>query len=465
MSVRHSQALASGSLILLFACLTGCSSDPGASNSPVTVTPTTPAVTGVSYYVSPTGNDTASGLSTSAPFKTLAKAAGLTLPGDTVNIMTGTYTNGTSTAPVLEISRPGSANGYITYQAAAGQSPVLSFNGWAGVQVDPTAAYIVVQGLTITGNNDNVTLAQAQQYQSVPGGHPELNGNCFSIDGRNPTTAARPNHIQVLNNVIGKCGGAGFSSIEADYITLSGNTVYNSAWYSAYGTSGISMLNDWNSDSSTGYKMIVTGNRIYNNQEFIPWVSAGKITDGEGIIIDTNNNATTSDGSVLTAYTGRTLIANNVINANGSAAIEVFKSGHVDVVSNSTYGNVLTAADTGRGEMNANLASDVNVIDNIFYSAKSQNPLTVGTCTSCYFNYNLYFNGTNSPTTFNGANDVIADPLYVLPNPTDPSTANLKVGAGSPAIDSGTSYLAPLTDYAGKPRPQGKAFDRGAFEQ
>ncbi len=445
--------------------MVGCTSSSTASTTPPVVTPPISSVTGTNYYVSGTGNDSADGLTAATAFKTLAKAAGLTQAGDTVNIMNGTYANGTSSNPVLEISRPGSANGYITYKAAAGQSPVISFNGWAGIQVDPTAAYIVVQGLTVTGNNDNVTLAQAQQYQLVPASHPELNGNCVSIDGRRPTTSARPNHIQILNNVVGKCGGAAISSIEGDYITIAGNTVYNSAWYSAYGASAISMLNDWNSDSSTDYKMFVVGNRIYGNQEFIPWISAGKITDGEAVIIDTNNNSTTSDGSVLTAYTGRTLVANNVANGNGSAAFEVFKSAHVDVVNNSSYGNVITSAVTGRGEMNANLASDVNVINNIFYSTKGQNPVTVGTCTGCYFNYNLYFNGTNSPTSGNGPNDVIADPLYVLPNPTDLSTANLRVSSSSPAVDLGTSYLAPLTDFNGTGRPQGKAFDRGAYEQ
>jgi hypothetical protein len=128
----------------------------------------------------------------------------------------------------------------------------------------------------------------------------------------------------------------------------------------------------------------------------------------------------------------------------------------VDVVNISSYGNVITSADTGRGEMNTDIASDLNVINNIFYSTKRQNTLTVGTCTSCHFNYNTCFNGTNSPTTSNGPNDVIADPLYVPPHPTDLSTANPRVAAGSPAVYSGTSYLAPQTDFTGGGAPRAR---------
>lgn len=427
--------------------------------------PSNPHAKRTSYYVSPAGSDSANGLSPSTPFKTPQHAADITKPGDTVYLMTGTYTNGSSTGAVLQVSRAGTASSPITYTALAGNSPVISFNGWAGILVKPTAAYIVIKGLTILGNNDNVTLADAQKYELSPSSHPELNGNCVSIDGRHPTTSARPNHIQILNNVVGKCGGGGIVSIEADYLTISGNTVFDSAWYSAYGTSAISMLNDWNSDSSTGYKMIVTGNRLYDNEEYIPWIVQGKVTDGEGIIVDTNNNASTADGSKLTPYKGRTLIANNVIADDGSDAVEVFQSAHVDVVNNSTYGDVRNPAESGRGEMNMNRASDVNVVNNIFYATKGQNPLTVGTCTRCHVSYNLYYNGTNSPATMYGPHDMTADPLYKQPAPADPSKFDLSVRAASPAIDSGTSYLAPSTDINGTPRPQGHGYDRGAYER
>jgi hypothetical protein len=213
--------------------------------------------------------------------------------------------------------------------------------------------------------------------------------------------------------------------------------------------------------------MIVTGNRIFRNQEFIPWEAAGKITDGEGIIVDSTRNSAYQSSIPIAPYTGRTLIANNVIYTNGSSAIEVFESDHVDVVNNSSYQDIVTPALTGRGEMNLDQTSDVNVINNIFYSAVGQNPVTVvpGTTSSIVLNYNLYFGGTNTGDVPNGANDLVGNPLYVDPADANPLDVLLTVSSSSLAVGSGTSYLAPATDFTGNPRPGSKGYDRGAYQQ
>ena len=106
----------------------------------------------------------------------------------------------------------------------------------------------------------------------------------------------------------------------------------------------------------------------------IPVAGVGAITDGEGIIVDSTRNSAYQSSIPIAPYTGRTLIANNVVYANGSSAIEVFQSDHVDVVNNSSYLNVFTPILSGRGEMDLNQTSDVNVINNIFYCAPGQNP-------------------------------------------------------------------------------------------
>ena len=236
-------------------------------------------VTGKVYYVSGAGNDSADGLSTTTPLLTLQHAANLTQPGDTVYAMNGTFTNSNPSGDVLDISTPGTQSNWITYKAYPGQTPMLSFNGWEGVFLEPSAAYIEVNGFTIVGNNGNVTLAGAQA-QSTTNPDPAYNGNCIAADGRQGTATQRPHHLKILNNVISECGGGGIGTLQADYLTISGNTIYNTSWYAIYGTSGISTLGDWNSDSSTATKVFITGNRLYGNQEFIPWVNAGVITDG-----------------------------------------------------------------------------------------------------------------------------------------------------------------------------------------
>lgn len=58
-----------------------------------------------------------------------------------------------------------------------------------------------------------------------------------------------------------------------------------------------------------------------------------------------------------------------------------------------------------------------------------------------------------------------SNPLFV--DAGDSNLANVSLGLmiGSPGIDTGTSTLAPSTDFLGKSRPQGKGYDKGAYEQ
>jgi hypothetical protein len=434
------------------------------ANTTVTANYATP-VAAVTYYVSGTGSDSNDGLTQATAFLTLQHAANLTQPGDTVYVMNGTYSNSCPTCDVLEISTPGTPSAWITYEAYPGQSPVISFNGWEGILFVPTAAYIQVSGFTVVGNNYNVTLAQALA-QSYTNPDPIYNGNCIASDGRAGTPTVKPNHLKILNNTIYACGGGGIGTAQSDYVTISGNTIYDSAWYSIYGSSAISTWENWNADSNTGYKMIITGNRLLSNANLVPTLGSPVATDGEGIIVDSTRNSAYQPSIGLDPYIGRTYIANNVIYTNGSAAIEVFESNHVDVVNNSSYQDVYVPAVTGRGEMNVNEATDVNVFNNIFYSAAGQNPATVCcNSTQITLDYNIYFGGSNYAGTVSGPHDLTADPLYVDPADSNHLIVNLAVSPSSPAVASGTPNLAPTTDFAGNPRPGSKGYDRGAYQQ
>jgi hypothetical protein len=287
------------------------------------------------------------------------------------------------------------------------------------------------------------------------------------------------NHIQFLNNIVYNCSAAGLGG-SADYLTISGNTIYDSSWYTAYGTSAIDVGATYDTnpnDTTTPYRVIITDNIVYGNQEFIPWIGASPsphITDGEAIIIDSNLNSSYISGgspsSPYPAYSGRTLIANNVVYGNGSSAIEIFESAHVDIVNNSTYGNDLSPAEPGRGEVSLGNANDVNVYNNILYSPSGGNPLVMSSpCTACTADYNLTYGGTNSITagTLGTHNITAKDPLYVDPADTTPANVSLKLQSGSPAIGAGTTMLAPPTDIDGNPRPvtAGAKVTMGAYSQ
>nr|MDZ8234534.1 right-handed parallel beta-helix repeat-containing protein [Nostoc sp. ChiQUE02] len=401
--------------------------------------------TATTYYVSGTGNDKNSGLSTSSPFRTIQRAANLTGPGDTVFIMNGEYKNVGQSGSALYIKRSGKANAWIRYKAYPGHFPKIRHNVWSGIDLSKGVSYIEINGLEIIGNNANITLAYALSQKSNTS-NPLTNGSCINIDGRKGPV----HHINILNNKVHDCGSAGISVISADYVKVDNNTVYNNAWYSVYGCSGISFLKNWNSDDNRGYKMFATNNRVYNNRMYVPWISVGKITDGNGIIVD--NLKQGKNGP----YKGRTLVANNITYKNGGSGIHAHDSEHVDIVNNTAYLNQ-QSPELKKGQIYAGYSNDVKIFNNIVYGSAGKNANSNVKNTNVIYDYNLYPKGVVIAVM--GPHDIIADPQFV-----NTSIADFRVKATSQAIDSGYYWKDLKTDYAGNPRPAGSGYDRGAFE-
>jgi autotransporter-associated beta strand protein len=129
------------------------------------------AVTKLSYYVSPTGNDNNAG-TLAAPFATIAKAQTTATAGDVVYLRGGTYSSFTIASSdsnynyVHVLSKAG-----ITYQAYPGETPVFNFSSVpvnlraCGFRV--TGANVIVDGIVVTG---------------VPVGA-QKQSECFRIDG------------------------------------------------------------------------------------------------------------------------------------------------------------------------------------------------------------------------------------------------------------------------------------------
>src|SRR5580700_3547937 len=100
------------------------------------------------YYVSSEiGSNNNAGTSSTAPLATLQAAADRVLPGDTVEVMNGTYT-GPQGGDVVDITTSGTASAPITFEAAPGQTPVINTSGtWNGILVQ--ASYINIEGFTV----------------------------------------------------------------------------------------------------------------------------------------------------------------------------------------------------------------------------------------------------------------------------------------------------------------------------
>ncbi|HYD33729.1 MAG TPA: right-handed parallel beta-helix repeat-containing protein, partial [Methylophilaceae bacterium] len=88
-----------------------------------------PSSWAVTYYVSTTGSDANSGTSLSAPLRTINRAVGKALAGDTISIRGGTYRE-----EVSIYRNGGSAGKYLTIQAYGTEKPVIKgselVTGW-----------------------------------------------------------------------------------------------------------------------------------------------------------------------------------------------------------------------------------------------------------------------------------------------------------------------------------------------
>jgi parallel beta-helix repeat protein len=291
------------------------------------------------YYVSSgSGLSSNNGASASTPFATLQQAADVTQPGDKVEVLAGTYSADAATGYVLAVSRSGTAAAPITYEGYNGARPVISLpnGGVSAVQIN--ASYINFNGFELVGNAQSVSLAQAQSLAAQPGSgsNRTINNTGITVSWNgNPTIV---NHVSIQNNVVHDFGANGISAEQSDYITVQGNTVYDNGKYGPYGTSGVSLFGSHDSDGvTTGYKNFIVDNTIYGNQQLVGSYAIGNssITDGEGVLIDSNSNFET-DG---VQYKGSTLVANNVAYNNGGVGLGAYASSNVDFIGNTAYGN------------------------------------------------------------------------------------------------------------------------------
>lgn len=414
------------------------------------------------WFISPSGNDANAGISQQASFQSLAKADSKLAPGDTITVLDGTY-------PAGAITKSGKPDAWITVRARHRRKAIFSlaesarlnpgnpgveeWNGFGLVGV----SYIKLVGLSVQGWN--------------PTHAPVGSGSGISIQSCH--------HILVKDCRVSDCSGAGIGGspehwignqkIEGpeDFITIEDNEVSGCAYWCTYDTSGISL---WVARSAglgadpSGYNMVIRRNIVYDNANKV--AADGKpveaATDGNGIIIDT-----------FADYPYKTLVEGNLVYNNCGRGITATHSSNLTYRYNTCWHNCRNVLGVGSGgpwptgELEADAGDNVVVEDNI--AVANSNPwskaLILSAKTATIKNNLLV--GTNMVDKNvhpNESGTITADPKFVEPS-SDPTLADFRLQAGSPALGAADSAPAPSPDLAGTPRPHDAANDLGAYER
>lgn len=461
------------------------------------------AVSAAEYYVSAEIGDIANPGTLEAPFPRIQQAADKTEPGDTVFVMDGEYKNITSQSVldsrfVLQIRRSGTSDNWITYRNLPGHKPKLKFNSFGGIAV--WASYIKIQGFEIEGNLATYDFDRAFEKREDLGGggddEPCTEESCegdnqgvgIAID--NPPELEQggyPHHIIIEDNVVYNTTGGGISSIGADYLEIKDNLVYRTAWYSPRGQSGISVLTPRNFDDRQDvYRITITGNASHSSYNFFPCYCPPapffeRVSDGNGIILDRGDEIPEDADA---PYSGRYLVANNLVYNNGAMGINVLKTANVDVFNNTAYGNLVNPEiQFASAQIAVRESRSIRVYNNIAYTTGDRRAFLLddkSDASTIEFANNLAF-GDLAPDPDVPVAVVGLDPNFLRipefkPFGTPPIevglfddtdyhiSADFRVPSDSPAVDAGRDIAEIVDDIDHQPRPQITAYDIGAYE-
>lgn len=441
------------------------------------------------FYVSPSGTGT-DGLTEQTAFKKINDLYALTIPGDTVLVMNGTYTEPDFRAPVAYIDKSGRPDAYITYKNYPGHRPKIKSRNITAIRL-VGASYVVIEGFDVEGSRDEISFDEADRLLcEKPDSSQRVNmahGNGIDMVAEYSDINKIPHHIIVRNNRVYNFGASGIGAQRADYLTIENNVVYGNAFYSPFDTSGISIYQmrdlEFIAEADAGkiLKNIIRGNISYGNKNLFGFAAGfdgstcdrnAPLTDGNGIIIDDLRNTQNQKPELnKRPYRGRTLIENNIVYNNGARGINIYSSDHVDVVNNTSYLNAETQNASIDSEFSTNDVKDVRVLNNIFYvrPGRAANGVvsaandTKGERASIRYDNNLVF-GSSVFDAVSGANNIVGqDPKFINPDAVD-----FALGESSAAMDRGLASLgslrAPSVDQRGTSRPQRNGIDIGAIE-
>jgi hypothetical protein len=464
----------------------------------------------LTWYVSPTGSDSASG-NISHPFRTLQKACNVSSNGDTIYMRGGTY-------------KPHS-NTQITGKLGT---------SWLTIRNYPSETVIINGTNCPTTNLFNSCIEiKNSQYLRITGIEINRSKNGGIYLKGYPDAFIRIDNCSITNSSsfaikVGQSGGG------TSHITFEHNYVYNNFnnWsgtlmsqetlsfenVNIFSINHNTILNnrDENIDMKGGCKHGIVSYNVINNTGGHLIKAGFDYWGGPGIMIDAcglSNNISIFNNKIYGNSTGITLntettghyeyiyIYNNVINitglggapsyegqgplglANTGFSTDVFHniyiySNTIKVGTNNIY-NAFKVGHCIYNQLNANNLHKVYVVNNIFYGSSTSAGYALLEINKISPSNNVFIMNNNSFYRLTGTINIHwngitysslthpekfgDEPVFTNPQFTN-ALNDFHLAYNSPCIDSGSNVLAPSFDYDGNSRPQGAGYDIGAFE-
>lgn len=352
------------------------------------------------YYVSTSGSDSNPGTE-AAPYKTIAAAYAKASSGDTVLVKPGVYTEFKPEYAQVHLNKSG-----ITVKSQVKWQAILDGGATKQMPLDsyPTAGGFWISG---TGNTVDGFEIRNQYHEGVInyGSNSTVTNNHIHHNGNYGDPTSIFGHDGVFSGP-GARGGR--------YV---GNYIHNNGRPTCGGNAWCNLDHGF---YLKGDNELVANNIITNNPANGIQVAGTDTVSNLSILNNTiafNGRKPWQGGVLLWGQLSNIRIKNNIIYQNNSLGITSYK-GHgsgVSIDKNIIFGN-------SAGVMDLTLAGSD-------------------------FSYNL---GSNPNQ----------DPLFV-----GASGGDFGLQAGSPALDKGEAFAQEVpTDFTGKARPEGGAYDLGAFE-
>lgn len=404
------------------------------------------------YYVSTTGNDSWPG-SLEQPWKTVQKAADTLVAGDTVYVRAGTY------AERVFPLNSGAAGQLVTYAAYPGEA----------VTIDGT-------GLTVPADEGLFNVGSAQYLR--------VTGFRLIHSGHTGIHADGGAHLEILRNETYDTASSGIGIWGCSDVLVEGNRVEQACtgvWQeciSVAGTDGF-VVRD-NEVVGCGKEGICLKDGSANGQAYRNHVQGSTAV---GLYVDAWDKHThdiavyrnlveggLGDGIVLASEQGGLLenvsVFDNVSYANtylGLALSTCCIASHpmqgLTLVNNTVVGN---GADWGGGIAIDNPQAQAVVVRNNLVSQNLSFQVLLNSGVppaNVTIDHNLIDGFRGDPDEVYGDSPVVGEAHLV-----DVAGRDFHLRADSPAIDQGSSTLAPAEDMDGTPRPFGPAVDIGADE-